>query len=237
MYYWARDIRADKPNEVKDAPVPWQHVSVYGLSIGAQGNIFYPNGIDAITAGVNTVTAPAPQLVNWPVAAGTGGPDSIDDLWHAAVNSRGQYFNAQNPQELAENIVSALADFTDPKGTDAVLGVAAAQLSISNQHGYKVSYKKGLWGDVEKYALNITTGVLPVDADGNPLNAPVWSAATKLDEQAAVVGSVLGWDTRRRIVTMNSESMSASEICRPRSSHRSTPGGVSSRLRPPRRPC
>jgi type IV pilus assembly protein PilY1 len=37
----------------------------------------------------------------------------------------------------------------------------------------------------------------------------VWSAATQLDAQAAVAGAVNGWDTRRRIVTINAETSAA----------------------------
>ena len=59
--------------------------------------------------------------------AGNGGPEAIDDLWHAAVNSRGKYFNAQNAQQLAESIVSALADFTDQSGTGTGVGLGGAQ--------------------------------------------------------------------------------------------------------------
>ena len=193
MYYWIRDIRPTIADQGKDAIAPWQHVSLYGLSIGARGNIAYPNGINAIASGT----------ADWPPATGAGGPESIDDLWHAAVNSRGKYFNAVNPQQLAESVVSALADFTDQSGTGAAVGIAGAQLSVTNQYAYKTSYEVGLWGDVKKYALDINTGVLPVDANGNPVNAPVWSAATQLDAQAAVVGAINGWDTKRRIVTMN----------------------------------
>ena len=29
-------------------------------------------------------------------------PSTIDDLWHAAVNGRGEFFSASNPQELVE---------------------------------------------------------------------------------------------------------------------------------------
>ena len=196
MYYWARDIRTDKTNEVKDSVAPWQHVVLYGLAVGAQGNLVYPTDIDNITSGAK----------DWPLTstAAPYGPESIDDLWHAAVNSRGKYFNTQTPRQLAESIISALADFTDQNGTGTGVGIGGAQLSVTNQHAYKASYEKGLWGDVKKYVIDINTGVLPVDADGNPLNAPLWSAATQLDAQAAVVGPVIGWDTRRRIVTMNS---------------------------------
>ena len=193
MYYWDRDLRPAVADKVKDSIAPWQHVSVYGLSIGARGTINYPNGINAITSGT----------ANWPPATGAGGPEAIDDLWHASLNSRGKYFNASNAQQLAESIVSALADFTDQSGTGTAVGIGGAQLSVTNQYAYKTSYEAGIWGDVKKYAINIDTGVLPIDANGNPANAPLWSAATQLDAQAAVNGAINGWDTQRRIVTIN----------------------------------
>ena len=199
MYYWIRDLRPSLVDNVTDSVAPWQHVTLYGLSVGARGSISYPNGINAITAGT----------ANWPPATGDGGPESIDDLWHASVNARGVFFNAKNGQELAESIVAALADFTDGSGTGAAVGLAGAQLSATNKHVFKTSYEKGWWGDVKKYAINTTTGVLPVDANGNPLDAPEWSAATQLDAQAAVVGTVNGWDTNRRIVTINSSTSTA----------------------------
>ncbi len=199
MYYWIRDLRPAIADKVKDSVAPWQHLTTYGLSIGARGTISYPNGINAVTAGT----------ANWPPATGAGGPEAIDDLWHAAVNSRGKYFNASNAQQLAESIVSALADFTDQSGTGTAVGIGGAQLSVTNQYAYKTSYEAGIWGDVKKYALDINTGVLPSDANGNPINAPLWSAATQLDLQAAVSGPVNGWDTQRRIVTINDASNAA----------------------------
>ena len=222
MYYWIRDLRPAIADKVKDSVAPWQHVTIYGLSIGARGTISYPNGINAITSGT----------ANWPPATGAGGPEAIDDLWHAAVNSRGKYFNASNAQQLAESIVSALADFTDQSGTGTAVGIGGAQLSVTNQYAYKTSYEAGIWGDVKKYALDINTGVLPVDANGNPLNAPLWSAATQLDAQAAVsgAGERLGHaaphrDDQRCDATPPSRS--ASPTCPPRSRRRSTPAGAS----------
>ena len=113
------------------------------------------------------------------------------------------------------------------------MGLGGAQLSATNQYAYKTSYEAGMWGDVKKYALDLDTGVLPVDANGNPLNAPLWSAATQLDAQAAVSGAVNGWDTQppdrddqRRDATPRSRS--ASRTCRPRSRRRSTPDGAAS---------
>ncbi len=192
MYYWIRDLRPELLNKVKDTLAPWQHVTLYGLAIGAQGNIVYPTGIDAITAG----------LKDWPKPTGSERPDSIDDLWHAAVNSRGKFFNPSNSRQLGENIVAALADFTSQSGTGTAIGIAGAQLSSTRRYGYRTSYETGSWGDVRKYSLDPGTGALPVKVDGTPLNDPVWSAATQLDAQT--LGT--GWRTDRRIVTINDET-------------------------------
>jgi type IV pilus assembly protein PilY1 len=37
--------------------------------------------------------------INWPQPADNS-INNIDDLWHAAINSRGSYSNAKNPAEL-----------------------------------------------------------------------------------------------------------------------------------------
>lgn len=187
MYYWIHDLRPTIADQGKDPVAPWQHVVMYGLSIGAEGSIPY--------------AAQPPANVDWPKPSSLT-PAAIDDLWHAAVNSRGKYFNAQNPRQLAESVVAALADFTDQAGTGTGVGIAGAQLSVTNSYAYKTSYEAGMWGDVRKYALDVMTGVLPVDANGNPTTPPIWSAATQIDAQAASDG----WDTKRRIVTMRTDN-------------------------------
>ena len=78
-----------------------------------KGRFAYPTGIGAVTAG--TTQWPTPLTGSLHLKGND--PEAIDDLWHAAINSRGKYFNAQNAQQLAESVVSALADFTDQAGT------------------------------------------------------------------------------------------------------------------------
>jgi type IV pilus assembly protein PilY1 len=52
MFYWINDIRPDFENKVKDKDsiATWQHVTLYGLSIGAVGT-FDSNSRDAVTGG------------------------------------------------------------------------------------------------------------------------------------------------------------------------------------------
>ena len=190
MYYWINDLRPAIPDLVKDTIAPWQHVVFYGLALGAEGTLPYPTGIDDVTSGAT----PWPKPVNNTATA-------IDDLWHATVNARGKYFNAQSAQELAEAVVSALADFTSQSGTGTAVGLSGAQLTATKSFGYRTSYEAGWFGDVKKYALDPNTGALPVDANGNPASAPVWSAVEKLDAQVAGAG----WKDRR-IVTINSST-------------------------------
>ncbi len=199
MNYWLRDLRPALADNVKDAVAPWQHVVFYGLSIGARGNIAYPNGIVGLTSWPRTLTSPS---------GSSSDPAAIDDLWHAAVNGHGKYFNAQNAQQLAESIVSSLADFTDQEGTGTAVGIAGAQLSTTAKYAYQTSYAKGWTGDLRKYPLDLDTGQIPLDASGN-LVAPIWSAATRLDQQVAVVPGppvVNGWDVVRKIVTLRDDT-------------------------------
>ena len=198
MHYWTRDLRSDVENKVQDAIAPWQHVVLYGLAIGAQGSVPYPGGINDIISGAKDWPAtksgdPGANLGNLP------GPEAIDDLWHAAINSRGKYFNAKTAQELAASIVQSLSEFTSQSGTGTAVGIAGAQISATKNFAYRTSYEVGWWGDLRKYALNLNTGALPVDNAGNPINPPVWSAAAQVDLQAAATG----WDTARRIITIN----------------------------------
>jgi type IV pilus assembly protein PilY1 len=192
MYYWIHDIRPELPPQVKDTAAPWHHVTFYGLSIGARGTLPYPSGIDLVTTGA----------AQWPVPSSLN-PTAIDDLWHATWNARGKYYNAQNAQQLAEDIVSAISDFTQQSGTNTAVGIAGAQLSAGGSFGYKTGFGPGWSGDVKKYALNPNTGALDLDANGNPITPLIWSAAAQLDSQAAGAG----WDTGRRIVTIKDDSI------------------------------
>ena len=200
MQYWINDIRPELDNKVKDLVAPWQHVTFYGLSIGAEGtldsNLRTPPD-DGPPASIVSGLGEWPQPINNTATA-------IDDLWHAAVNGGGKYLNAQNAEQLARAMVKAVSDFTaQAPGTGTAVGIAGAQITATKKYGYLTSYAPIDWsGDVRKYALDPATGALPVDKDGIPLNLPLWSAAAQLDAQAAGTG----WDVNRKIVTINDSS-------------------------------
>jgi type IV pilus assembly protein PilY1 len=191
MKYWITDLRPALADNVQDPDAPWQHVTLYGVSIGAVGTVDAA-GFAAIQAGGD-----------WPVPA-PNDPTTIDDLWHASINGHGFFSNAANPQELANAIAAIVLATTGFSGTATSVGIASAQFNANNTFGYLTSSDDTFAGNVVKYALDAATGAILVDASGNPINAAIWSVQPVLDAQVAGTG----WDTNRRILTMNDVSRS-----------------------------
>jgi hypothetical protein len=95
MYYWIRDLRPSVADKVKDS--------------SARGSTSARTDCRSARAERSTIRTASTRVTSgtasWPPATGTGGPEAIDDLWHASINSRGKFFNASNAQQLAESIV------------------------------------------------------------------------------------------------------------------------------------
>ena len=53
-----------------------------------------------------------PGTANWP-AASSGSDNNVYDLWHMAINSRGEFFNADSPDKVEAFYRSALAQYSD----------------------------------------------------------------------------------------------------------------------------
>ncbi len=105
------------------------------------------------------------------------GSDKIDDLWHAAVNSRGEFFSAKDPNELANAIRTAVGQTLERELREAGVATAATSLQDGNRK-YVPLYKTGSWkGDVQAFAL---------DANGQA-GVQLWAAESKVPV----------WDNRR----------------------------------------
>lgn len=164
MYYWKNDLMPNLPNNVpttKDvSPAFWQHMKVFGISFGLAGDISPDDAMAAITT-------------KTPIAWGDPSNEdarSIDDLLHAAVNSRGGFFSASNPKEFAEKLSATL------KGIDA--GVASASnlagtttSTQANNYVYQGSYNGKDWsGTLTGYDINNPSNSLWT------ANFPAWAS-------------------------------------------------------------
>ena len=154
MYYWNRDLRTDLENRVPASsfnPAFWQHMVTYGVALGVTGAI-NPNTV------LGAITSPTPPTITWPDPAGSD-PAKIDDLLHAAVNSRGGFFSAADPETFANelgDVLDSIVARTTAAGTAAAASSAVLQ---SDSLLYNASFRSGDWsGNLEAKELDEDTG-------------------------------------------------------------------------------
>jgi type IV pilus assembly protein PilY1 len=200
-YYWARDLRGGIANRTPVAAAGdpnWQRLTMYGLALGAEGNLPYPGGLGAVAAG----------SANWGQPSSLT-PDAIDDMWHGANNTEGQYLNAQTPEELATALVGILTNIANRPGTNAAQSLAKPTLNATdNRFTYLTGFAPSWAGTLNRIELDPTTAQ-PVP--GSLLN---WSFGTRLDTQSgpyldSAMVTQQGWDRKRRIFTRNPANTAA----------------------------
>lgn len=171
MYYWNRDLRTDLINNVPVSlknPAFWQHMRTYGISIGEKGKL---------TPDATTLAAIKAGAQGW----GTPGNDkqeNIDDLWHAAVNSRGEFIVASNPDEFVDALTDTLEEIANETKSEASGSVNSPQLKAGSRV-YFSRYTSGRWdGDVFAYAIDETTGLQDQSSTAWEASAvlPAWAS-------------------------------------------------------------
>jgi len=148
----------------------WQHMTTFTLGLGAGGTLRYDaNYLSQATGDFANIVSGSK---NWP--APNGGPANIDDLWHAAVNGRGQYFSASDPGSLAVGLNGALAEIKSITGAGAAAATSSLQPITGDNDAFVALFTSLKWtGDVLAYKINPVTAAFSSTA--------TWSAQTQLD--------------------------------------------------------
>ncbi|MEA5124592.1 pilus assembly protein [Xanthomonas floridensis] len=154
------------------------HMNFYAITLGAQGNIYEVN--QAAT------TDPYANAPDW---NSNGNPSSdddgrvIDELWHATVNSRGQFINAKSPAEVTgamRRVLSAASAANSPSGTLALTGarIGAGSLTVSPE--YEIKNNGTDWSSKLKASQ---ASVDPVTREAR--FTPFWEASEQMPAPAA----------------------------------------------------
>ncbi len=199
FYYWVNDLQPSLANnvpafmpdsaahpvtgEVEDNPAndpaTWQHMVNYTVGFAVDGDIPYNDANYQ-----DLLKGSSDGGIDW-------SSDRIDDLWHTAVNSRGKFMNAKNPQELVDSFSVALNDVLARTGSGSAVALNSGSLEAGSRI-YQGRFTSGAWtGQVLAFDISTTTGVV--------ITPEVWDAAPKLD--TLVAGS--GWDSGREVLTYN----------------------------------
>lgn len=139
-------------------PANWQHMVTFTMGFGLTGKL---------VAGADGW--PTPSLAingNW------GNPfiDStaiVDDLWHTAFNSKGNYFGAQNPTTAGKALSTVLTNIAQRNASAASAAQNSTVLNTGSQV-YQATFNTSNWqGDVMAFPISLT-GVIGT--------TPLWSA-------------------------------------------------------------
>lgn len=198
--YWATDLRSDLANSLtgqtldrsgtanqqywnaRNNPATWQHMVNYLISFGlgsvlqdpAWGGATFTGDFSALAAGTKF----------WPGIAesafGGNEPEGhVYDLWHAAVNSRGAFFNADNPEGIRNAFQSAFTSILNANPSAAALAanstsiqtgslIYQARFDTTDWHGQLLAFKVLSTGQIGNVEWDAATRI-PVHSTRNIL--------------------------------------------------------------------
>ncbi len=197
--YWAEDLQpgtAGVANAVKPVyndttgtatqqfwnprnnPATWQHMVNFPVGLGLTKTL---NGLGGQpTWGGSTYAGDYPALVagplNWP-ATGEDALGNVADLWHAALNSRGEFFSADSPTQLVQAFRRVLAIVAADSGNGGQIGASGSRQTTGVKL-YTTSYKTGPWsGKLDAFNTN------PDGSKSTPESSPAWTTDSTLINQ------------------------------------------------------
>ena len=180
QYYYSNDLRPSMVDNVptagtgiEDDKAAWQHMTTFTMGLGLSGTINYRS--DYKTANTGDFQNIRDGLLNWPVPVHDD-PTALDDLWHAAVNGRGLFFSASNPDTIVDGLSTALAGINARVASAAAAATSNLEPVAGDNFAYTAKYKTIEWtGELEAHQIDLSTGAVQT--------ATVWSAQAQLDAQ------------------------------------------------------
>jgi type IV pilus assembly protein PilY1 len=154
----------------EDDKAKTQHMTTFTMGLGLSGTLNY---VSNYRTGAGDFAALRSGSKNWPAPVADSAT-ALDDLWHAAVNGRGQFFSAADPDSVVDGLTTALAGVNARVASAAAAATSNLEPVAGDNFAYTASYKTLEWiGELEAKEINLTTGTVGT--------TPVWSARAKLD--------------------------------------------------------
>lgn len=190
MYYYETDLATGIADNIK--PITnvdeneAQHLTTYTVAFGVDG----------------TLTANPPNTTDpfaWPDPINNGGAPRVDDMRHAAWNSRGEFLSARNPDTLISSLENTLASIEDRIGTSTAVTFNSNELQADTQL-FLTQFNSENWsGNLVAFNFN-------PDGSINPTAA--WSVTD--------IFNSAGYDYTNRVVyTLNDSTNTATTLSWP----------------------
>ena len=139
MEYWKTDLRTDLDNEVppnNEDEAFWQHMVTYTVGLGVEGDL------DPVATQAHLIAGTDP---GWGQPSTSDNDlDNIDDMWHAAVNSRGTFFSASDPDTFAESLAAILRNLTSRTSSASSVALNSSSF-VTDSTVYQARFDTGNW--------------------------------------------------------------------------------------------
>jgi type IV pilus assembly protein PilY1 len=186
-----------------------QHMTTFSLGLSDGLLTFQSDYATALTGDVSKIKTGAlgcgfsgAGTCNWPLPVANT-QTALDDLWHAAINGRGSYYNARDPASLTLGLTSALAGINVRLAAAAASATSSPNITQTDKSIFSSTYRTTKWdGEVVAQYLDPATGAV--------VPAIVWSAQTQLD--TLVIGDPSPSKPLRHIYTFDVAPASVSNI-------------------------
>ncbi len=236
MNYWAMDLNSDLPNTIKpympyrtnnDAkdywdprnnPADWQHMSNFIMGLGMTNSLTHP---DLPWQGGTYLGDSYKKLyegtVSWPkerwTTSGSADAWKVYDLWHAAINSRGEFFSVESPDAMVRAFNSILARIADRKSSATSAGTSSATVpdglkddegnDISQamlvNYSYQSTFDSSDWsGDIK--LTESKRELDPVTKEYQNVSKVLWSAKEELPPHSARKIYIAGSGTSNNLI-------------------------------------
>ncbi len=181
-YYYDLDL-SPLPNQVPTSvldPNNKQHMVTFTVAFG----------IDGFLVDTDNDKWPNPVLAGnqvWGGNTATSDKAKVDDLWHAAFNSKGSYASARSSVDVANAISNALLDIAVRVGASASVATNTGSLNAGS-FLFQARFDSSDWrGQLLAFRVN---------GDGSIQPTPTWDAGAVLNTQ--------NFNSGRQMITWNS---------------------------------
>jgi type IV pilus assembly protein PilY1 len=161
---------------IEDDKAKHQHMTTFTLGLGVSGTLNFQDDYKKGTGDFpalrdGTKVWPNPDPFN---SSNDQNPSRIDDLWHAAVNGRGQAFSATDPVSLAVSLTTALTAIQAQLASAAAAATSSLEPTLTDRLVFTPTYTTAEWsGEVQAHEIDLASGAVQTDK--------IWSAQEKLD--------------------------------------------------------
>jgi len=179
--YYANDLDTTMANNVPPTPQDpntKQHMVTFTVAFGVDGKLSDTDGDGWPNPALDVSDSWTPTLNPNDT---TDDPEKIDDMWHAAWNSKGTFVSAKTPDELAKSLQAALGEIGKRDSSAAAVALNSQSYS-TDALLYQARFNSDDWsGQLIAYPL-----VPTFSSDGQRLrlevsDTPEWDAADLLD--------------------------------------------------------